>query len=124
MAFWQNLPSWPGADVIEPIETLLELLEAHGRPGTPAALPAITCIARFMSDVLPYGAENTAPVLRVIWFQDDFAFPRLPDRSVRAQSVRGHRVRETRRGMVAVAAALVRRCPPARDANVHQDLRS
>jgi len=40
----------------EPIETALEMPEAHGRPGTPAALPTITCIARFMSDVLPHDA--------------------------------------------------------------------
>ena len=37
---------------IAPIETLLELPEAHRRPGAPAALPSITCIARFMSGVL------------------------------------------------------------------------
>jgi len=85
------------------METLLNLPEAHRRPGTPAALSSITCIARFMSDVLPHDAENTASVLRVIWFQDDFAFLRLPDRPLRAESVRGHRVRGTRRGMDGVA---------------------
>jgi hypothetical protein len=61
--------------LIEPIETLLELPEAQRRPGTPAALPSITCIARFMSDVLPHDAENIASVLRVIWFQYDLALP-------------------------------------------------
>jgi len=61
--------------VIEPIETLLELPETHRRSGTTAALPSITCIAGFMSDVLPYDAESIASVLRVIWFQGDFAFP-------------------------------------------------
>jgi hypothetical protein len=61
--------------LIEPIETLLELPEAHRRPGTPAALPSITRIARLMSDVLPHDAEDVASVLRMIWFQDDFAFP-------------------------------------------------
>ena len=86
------------------METLLNLPEAHRRPGTPAALSSITCIARFMSDVLPHDAENTASVLRVIWFQDDFAFLRLPDRPLRAESVRGTRVGEARRRMVAVAA--------------------
>ena len=57
------------------METLLNRPEAHRRPGTPAALPSITCIAGFMSDVLPYDAESIASVLRVIWFQGDFAFP-------------------------------------------------
>jgi len=28
-----------------------------------------------MSDVLPHDAESIASVLRVIWFQDDVAFP-------------------------------------------------
>lgn len=32
-----------------------------------------------MSDVLPHDAENLASVLRVIWFQDDFAFPIDPN---------------------------------------------
>ncbi|GEM_PF-3175145 len=50
---------------------------AHRRPGTTAALPPVTCIARSLREVLPHDAENTASLLwvRVIWFQDDFAFP-------------------------------------------------
>ena len=42
--------------------------------GTPAKLPSITCVARFISDGLE-GSDKTWSVLRVIWFQDDFAFP-------------------------------------------------
>lgn len=61
--------------VVEPIETLLDMPAAHRRPGPPDALPSITCIARFMSDVLPHDAENPASALRVIWFKDDLAFP-------------------------------------------------
>jgi len=51
--------------------------EAHRRPGATAAPPSVTCIARSMSDVLPYDTENTDSVLwvRVVWFQDDFALP-------------------------------------------------
>ena len=61
--------------LIEPIETLLDLPKAHRRPGTPAALPSITCIGRFISDALPHDEDNIASAMRVIWFQNDFAFP-------------------------------------------------
>jgi hypothetical protein len=53
----------------------LDLPAAHHRPGTPAALLSITSIARFMPDVLPHDAESIASAMRVIWLQDDFAFP-------------------------------------------------
>jgi hypothetical protein len=47
----------------------------HAQPrGTPAALPAITCVGRFRSDRLS-GGDDVWSVLRLIWFQDDFAFP-------------------------------------------------
>lgn len=61
--------------LIEPAQEPLDPPASVPRHGTPATLPAITCIARFMSDVLPDDRENIASVLCVIWFQDDFAFP-------------------------------------------------
>ncbi len=60
--------------LFEPIETPVE---KHSDPdwSTAATLPAITCVARFLSDVLPGDEEGIASVLSVIWFQDEFAFP-------------------------------------------------
>jgi len=60
---------------LEPAQEPLEPPASVPRQGTAAALPSITCIARFMSDVLPNDHENIASVLCVIWFQGDFAFP-------------------------------------------------
>ena len=45
------------------------------RDGTPARLPRITCIARFTSGTLANDSDGGRLVLRVIWFQDAFAFP-------------------------------------------------
>jgi len=42
--------------------------------GTRARLPSVTCIARFDSDG-QLGTDDIWSVLRVIWFQDEFAFP-------------------------------------------------
>jgi hypothetical protein len=60
--------------VLEPIETPVE---KHSDPewSTAANLPSITCVARFMSGVLPRDEEGIASMLSVIWFQDEFAFP-------------------------------------------------
>ena len=45
------------------------------RDGTPARLPRITCIARFTSGPLANDSDGASLNLRVIWFQDSFAFP-------------------------------------------------
>jgi hypothetical protein len=45
------------------------------RDGTPARLPFVTCIARFTSGTLANDSDGGRLVLRVIWFQDSFAFP-------------------------------------------------
>jgi len=45
------------------------------RDGTPARLPRITCIARFTSGTLANDSDGASLNLRVIWFQDAFAFP-------------------------------------------------
>ena len=66
----------PGVPVLlEPIETPLAKFPLDPDWSTAAALPSITCIARFTSDVLPGDAESIGSVLSVIWFQDGFAFP-------------------------------------------------
>ena len=46
---------------------------------TPATLPSVTCIARFNSDG-QLGTDDIWSALRVIWFQDEFAFP-IADRA-------------------------------------------
>jgi hypothetical protein len=60
--------------LLEPIETPAE---KHSDPEwrSAANLPSITCIARFLSGVLPGDEEGIASMLSVIWFQDEFAFP-------------------------------------------------
>lgn len=71
----QTGPKGRGVPVLfEPIETPVE---KHSDPdwSTAANLPVITCIARFMSGVLPGDEEGIASILRVIWFQDEFALP-------------------------------------------------
>ncbi|XZF14841.1 hypothetical protein ACTHGU_01785 [Chitinophagaceae bacterium MMS25-I14] len=57
--------------LIEPEEPLIEY-EGFYRPGVPARLPRVICIAelRYHSD-----AEIGVAALGLIWFQDDFAFP-------------------------------------------------
>jgi len=62
--------------------------EAAARDHSPAggdaavALPPVTCVARFISSGLS-GSGEIWSVLRVIWFQDYFAFP--VDARVRSQ---------------------------------------
>jgi len=60
--------------LLEPEQRPLDVPPHVHRMGTPAELPAVTCIARLMSDGLA-GTDDIWSVLRVIWFQDDFAFP-------------------------------------------------
>jgi hypothetical protein len=60
--------------LLEPEQRPIDVSRRVPPAGTPAALPAITCIARFMSDKLQ-GGDDIWSVLRVIWFQDHFAFP-------------------------------------------------
>ena len=57
-----------------------ELVERHSDPewSTAANLPATTCVAGFMSDLLPGDEEGIASMLSVIWFQDAFAVSHLP----------------------------------------------
>ena len=63
--------------LLEPIETPVE---RHSDPewSTAANLPAITCVACVMSDLLPGDEEGIASMLSVIWFQDAFAVSHLP----------------------------------------------
>jgi hypothetical protein len=61
--------------LLEPLETPVEKVPFDPDWSTAADLPAITCIARFMSDVRPDDADSIASTLCVIWFQDEFAFP-------------------------------------------------
>jgi hypothetical protein len=60
--------------LLEPEQRPIDVPSHVQRMDTPAELPAVTCIARLMSDGLA-GTDDIWSVLRVIWFQDDFAFP-------------------------------------------------
>ena len=67
--------------LLEPEQTPIDVTGRTPPRGIPAALPAITCIARFNSDG-QLGTDDIWSVLRVIWFQDEFAFP-IDDRALR-----------------------------------------
>ena len=60
--------------LLEPEQRPLKVPGDIPRLGTPAKLPSVTCIARFISGGLE-GTDDIWSVLRVIWYQDDFAFP-------------------------------------------------
>jgi hypothetical protein len=60
--------------LLEPEQQPLDVPEHRQSHGTPATLPSVTCIARFNSDG-QLGTDDIWSVLRVIWFQEDFAFP-------------------------------------------------
>jgi hypothetical protein len=64
----------PTPVLFEPIETTVE--KSSDPSWTDAAtLPAVTCVAEFMSGALADDPLGFASALRVIWFQDEFAFP-------------------------------------------------
>lgn len=65
--------------LLEPEQRPLDVSEHRQAHGTPAALPSVTCIARFNSDG-QLGTDDIWSVLRVIWYQDEFAFP-IADRA-------------------------------------------
>ena len=69
----------PGGDeaayLVTPAETPFELPEGAHEHGTPARLPTVTCVARFLSDRLQRRPHEIWSALTVIWFQDEFAFP-------------------------------------------------
>ena len=67
--------------LLEPEQKPLDVPEHRQVHGTPAALPSVTCIARFNSDG-KLGTDDIWSVLRVIWFQEGFAFP-IEDRALR-----------------------------------------
>lgn len=67
--------------LLEPDQQPIEVSESRQVLGTPARLPSVTCIARFDSDG-QLGTDDIWSVLRVIWFQEDFAFP-IEDRALR-----------------------------------------
>ena len=65
----------------EPEQQRLDVPEHRHVDGTPATLPSVTCIARFNSDG-QLGTDDIWSVLRVIWYQEEFAFP-IDDRALR-----------------------------------------
>ena len=67
--------------LLEPEQRPIDLPEHRQVHGTPAALPSVTCIARFNSGG-QLGTDDIWSVLRVIWFQEGFAFP-IEDRALR-----------------------------------------
>jgi len=67
--------------LLEPEQQPREASDHRRIRGTPATLPSVTCIARFNSDG-QLGTDDIWSVLRVIWFQDQFAFP-IEDRVLR-----------------------------------------
>jgi len=66
--------------LLEPEQQPLEVPPNQLPHGTPATLPSVTCIARFISDA-QLGTDAIWSVLRVIWFQEEFAFP-IDDRAL------------------------------------------
>jgi len=71
----QSYPHGP-ACLIRPEER--DLLYRGGKSyplGTPAAMPAITCIGRFESSSPARDQSMDCSALLVIWFQEQFAFP-------------------------------------------------
>jgi len=60
--------------LLEPEQKPIDVSERRPTLGTPARLPSVTCIGRFNSDG-QFGTDDIWSVLRVIWFQDEFAFP-------------------------------------------------
>jgi len=67
--------------LLEPEQQPIVVSEQRPGRGTPSRLPSVTCIARFDSDG-QVGTDDIWSVLRVIWFQDHFAFP-IEDRALR-----------------------------------------
>ena len=67
--------------LLEPEQKPLDVPEHRHVDGMPATLPSMTCIARFNSDG-QLGTDDIWSVLRVIWFQEEFAFP-IDDQAVR-----------------------------------------
>jgi hypothetical protein len=67
--------------LLEPEQKPLDVPQHRQSLGTPATLPSVTCIARFNSDG-QLGTDDIWSVLRVIWYQEDFAFP-IDDRALR-----------------------------------------
>jgi hypothetical protein len=60
--------------LLEPEERMADEWATAAEDDAPAALPPITCVALCMSGGLS-GTGDIWSALRVIWFQDDFAFP-------------------------------------------------
>jgi hypothetical protein len=60
--------------LLDPEQRPLAVPDHTPHHGAPTALPSVTCVARFISGALAE-TDDIWSVLRVIWFQDDFAFP-------------------------------------------------
>ena len=75
MAKYTRLDGGNSPLVLEPVPAPVELPGSRSFDPHSVALPAATCVAQFWSDKLPGDETGIASVLRVIWFQDDFAFP-------------------------------------------------
>jgi hypothetical protein len=69
--------------VLKPVAEAVEQPERRSSGRRSVARPAATCAARFWSEKLAGDDQGIASLLRVIWFQDDFAFP--IDRAVVAE---------------------------------------
>lgn len=81
----RDKPYAGGPYLIRPTETPIEY-KRGGEPypfGTPAALPAVTCIGRFDSLQPARDKRSDLSGLVLIWFQEELAFPIDP--GVRAQ---------------------------------------
>ena len=85
--------------LLEPEQQPLDVPAHIHRLGTPARLPSVTCIASFNSGRPASDTDDIWSVLRVIWFQDEFAFP-IADRALRAD--RRDRLGDARDGLGAL----------------------
>jgi len=61
--------------VLKPVANAVEQPERRSSRRGSVARPAATCAAKFWSEKLAGDDRGIASLLRVIWFQDDFAFP-------------------------------------------------
>lgn len=66
--------------LIAPHERVLEMPDGETYPfGTPAALPAVTCVGRFESLSPTRKDAGDASGLVVLWFQETFQYPLPPE---------------------------------------------
>jgi len=70
-------PFYGKPHLVPPLETVIDIGEPYPF-GTPARLPAVICVARFMASKPVRDPRADYSCLTVIWLQDTFAWPPEP----------------------------------------------